>query len=112
MNKSVAAFCAISVFSAMTSVALADSNVKTAAAQDSKKVVAEANARHQLISRYTQAIIDRMDADQNGEITRAQFMDFMSREFAALDQNGDGKLQKSEIMNRDMMSGQSTLSQR
>jgi hypothetical protein len=55
------------------------------------------------VARYTQAIIDRMDTDKSGEVSRAEFMDFMGKEFDRLDVNHDGKLQKSEILNKEIL---------
>ena len=55
------------------------------------------------VARYTQAIIDRLDADKDGDVSKAEFMDFMSKEFDRLDVNHDGKLQQKEILNKEII---------
>jgi hypothetical protein len=66
------------------------------------------NAKIVEVAGYTRDIIDDMDADKNHEVSKAEFMDFMSREFDRLDVNHDGKLQQSEILNKSMMGQQKT----
>ena len=67
-------------------------------------IAADAMAKdNEAIGRYTQDIIDRMDSDKNGEVSKAEFLDFMSKEFDALDVNHDGKLQQKEIVNKEML---------
>jgi hypothetical protein len=69
---------------------------------DSKK----AAAKEQAVAVYTQDLIDAMDADKNHEVSKAEFLDFMSKEFDRLDVNHDGKLQQSEILNKPLMGQQ------
>lgn len=38
-----------------------------------------------------------MDKDQNGKVSRKEFMTFMAAEFARLDKNKDGELDVSEL---------------
>jgi hypothetical protein len=57
---------------------------------------------------YTQDLIDAMDADRNHEVSKAEFMEFMAKEFDRLDVNHDGKLQQSEILNKPIMGQQKT----
>jgi Ca2+-binding EF-hand superfamily protein len=58
------------------------------------------------VARYTQDIIDAMDADKNHEVSKKEFLDFMSREFDRLDVNHDGKLQQSEILDKPVIGQQ------
>jgi hypothetical protein len=61
-------------------------------------------ARSEAVARYTQEIINRMDADSNGEVSKEEFMAFMSKEFDRLDVNHDGKLMQNEILNKGILS--------
>lgn len=38
-----------------------------------------------------------MDKDQNGKVSKREFMNFMAAEFARLDKNKDGELDVSEL---------------
>jgi tagatose-1,6-bisphosphate aldolase len=38
-----------------------------------------------------------MDRDQNGKVSKQEFMDFMEAEFARLDKNKDGELDVTEL---------------
>ncbi|HET6308051.1 MAG TPA: hypothetical protein VFG12_12755 [Rhodopila sp.] len=40
-----------------------------------------------------------MDRDQNGKVSRQEFMTFMAREFDRLDINKDGELDVNELVN-------------
>jgi Ca2+-binding EF-hand superfamily protein len=42
-------------------------------------------------------LLQRMDKDQNGKVSRAEFMSFMSAEFDRLDVNHDGQLDVKEL---------------
>jgi hypothetical protein len=73
---------------------------------DTPKADANSATKDVAVARYTQDIIDKMDADQNHEVSKAEFLDFMSKEFDRLDVNHDGKLQQSEILNRPVFGQQ------
>ena len=75
------------------------------AAEAAKGEATPAEKAH-TVAVYTQDIIDAMDADKNHEVSKAEFMDFMSKEFDRLDVNHDGKLQQSEILNKPMIGQQ------
>jgi hypothetical protein len=77
-----------------------------APAADAPKTSAPAKAEE--VAHYTQEIIDAMDADRNHEVSKAEFLDFMSKEFDRLDVNHDGKLQQSEILNKPIIGQQKT----
>jgi hypothetical protein len=64
--------------------------------------------RDVVVARYTQDIIDAMDADKNHEVSKKEFLDFMSREFDRLDVNHDGRLQQSEILDKPIIGQQKT----
>jgi hypothetical protein len=59
--------------------------------------------KSEAVARYTQAIVNRMDADKNGEVSKTEFMDFMGREFDRLDVNHDGRLMQKEILNQEFL---------
>jgi Ca2+-binding EF-hand superfamily protein len=42
-------------------------------------------------------LLQLMDKDQNGKVSRAEFMSFMSAEFDRLDVNKDGELDVNEL---------------
>jgi len=65
-----------------------------------------AEAKSEAIALYTQEIIDAMDTDKNHEVSKAEFLAFMSKEFDRLDVNHDGKLQQSEILNKPVVGQQ------
>jgi Ca2+-binding EF-hand superfamily protein len=50
---------------------------------------------------YTQALVDRMDANKDGKVSKAEFMKFVEAEWNALDKNKDGVLQTTEFANRE-----------
>ena len=77
-------------------------------ASEPAKPPVEADAQSKAIAIYTQEIIDTMDTDKNREVSKAEFLDFMSKEFDRLDVNHDGKLQKSEILNKPLGGQQKT----
>jgi len=89
--------CAVATI-AVAGTTFAAEAVKADAKPDAKKEAAAAT--------YTQDLVDQMDADKNGEVSKKEFMDFMSKEFDRLDVNHDGKLQQSEIVNKPMMGQQ------
>jgi hypothetical protein len=45
----------------------------------------------------TKKLLLLMDKDQNGKVSRAEFMSFMSSEFDQLDTNHDGQLDVKEL---------------
>ena len=63
-------------------------------------------AKERAVAVYTQDIIDAMDADKNHEVSKKEFLDFMSKEFDRLDVNHDGKLQQSEILGKPIIGQQ------
>jgi hypothetical protein len=77
-----------------------------ATAADAPKSDAKADAKTQAVARYTQDLIDAMDADRNHEVSKQEFLDFMSREFDRLDVNHDGKLQQSEMLDKPIIGQQ------
>jgi hypothetical protein len=77
-----------------------------AAAAEPAKSDEKAAEKTRAVGVYTQDIIDAMDADKNHEVSKAEFMDFMSKEFDRLDVNHDGKLQQSEILNKPILGQQ------
>jgi Ca2+-binding EF-hand superfamily protein len=79
-----------------------------AAAADMAATEAKTEEKNMAVARYTQDIIDAMDADKNHEISKKEFLDFMAKEFDRLDVNHDGKLTQSEILNRPMLGQQKT----
>jgi hypothetical protein len=46
---------------------------------------------------YTKHLLFLMDADQNGKVSKKEFMNFMSKEFDRLDTNHDGELDVKEL---------------
>jgi len=95
MFKAISGLCGIILLSAAGAVAMADTDSKPSAEPKTSAPVA--------VARYTQAIVDRMDTDKSGEVSKEEFMDFMSKEFDRLDVNHDGKLQKNEILNKEIL---------
>jgi hypothetical protein len=88
-------------------VALALALSSWAVSADSANADAKAQKNVE-VARYTQDIIDAMDADKNHEVSKAEFLDFMSKEFDRLDAIHDGKLQQSEIFNKQIIGQQKT----
>ena len=52
-------------------------------------------------NRYTQALIDRMDPDKDGKVSKAEFMKFMEAEWNVLDKGKKGSLPTTEMVNRE-----------
>jgi hypothetical protein len=103
MKKSIRSslgYCSVAaaVVLACTGVAAADTPTAEAKMQEKSAAVA----------RYTQDIIDAMDADMNHEVSKKEFLDYMSKEFDRLDVNHDGKLTQSEILNKPILGQQKT----
>ncbi|HXW13959.1 MAG TPA: EF-hand domain-containing protein [Terriglobia bacterium] len=46
---------------------------------------------------YTKKLLSLMDTDQNGKVSKQEFMNFMSKEFDRLDTNHDGQLDVNEL---------------
>jgi len=47
-----------------------------------------------------------MDTDQNGKVSRQEFMNFMAAEFDRLDKNKDGQLDVKELTQSQLMTAQ------
>jgi hypothetical protein len=62
----------------------------TAMAADSSQPAATADYS-------TKQLLLLMDKDQNGKVSRQEFMDFMATEFDRLDTNKDGELDVNEL---------------
>jgi Ca2+-binding EF-hand superfamily protein len=56
--------------------------------KDKNLAAGEAEARRLLVL---------MDRDQNGKVSKAEFMKFMEEEFARMDKNNDGELDVTEL---------------
>jgi hypothetical protein len=80
--------------------------VGAAVAADMAKADAKGEDKTVAVARYTQDIIDAMDSDKNHEVSKQEFLDYMSKEFDRLDVNHDGKLTQSEILNKPIMGQQ------
>ena len=72
------------------------------------KAPADAKGKADAAAIYTQEIINAMDTDKNHEVSKAEFLDFMSKEFDRLDVNHDGKLQQTEILDKPVLGQQKT----
>lgn len=68
----------------------------------------ETDAKSAAAAVYTQEIIDLIDTNKNHEVSKEEFLAFMSKEFDRLDVNHDGKLQQSEILNKPVLGQQKT----
>jgi len=66
----------------------------------------EVDAKGAAVAVYTQEIIDAMDTDKNHEVSKQEFLAFMSKEFDRLDVNHDGKLQQTEVLNKPILGQQ------
>ncbi len=88
MIKSAAAAAAIVVATMMSASSFA--------ADAAKSVVGTPTA-----NRYTQALVDRMDSDKSGKVSKAEYMKFMEAEWNALDKDKNGVLETTEYMNRE-----------
>ena len=49
------------------------------------------------VDAVTKKLLLQMDADQNGKVSKKEFLDFMSAEFDRLDVNKDGELDTKEL---------------
>lgn len=83
---------------ATATVLLASSaiSVGSIAAESAKSVVGAPST-----NRWTQALIDRIDTDKSGKVSKAEFMKFMEAEWDALDTNKSGTLETTEYENRE-----------
>ena len=83
---------------ATTAVLLATAaiSVGSIAAESAKSVVGAPST-----NRWTQALIDRVDTDKSGKVSKAEFMKFMEAEWDALDANKSGTLETTEYENRE-----------
>jgi len=99
VNRSFRTSCVVALLGGVAAFAVLGSAV----AADAPKSDAVSDPKSELaVAKYTLELINRMDADKNGEVSKAEFMDFMSKEFDRLDVNHDGKLQQSEVLNKEM----------
>jgi Ca2+-binding EF-hand superfamily protein len=51
------------------------------------------------------AIIQQMDADHNGRVSKEEFMQYMSSEFDRLDRDRSGELTSEEISRSSLLTG-------
>jgi hypothetical protein len=99
VNRSIRASCVVALLGAVATFGV----VGSAVAADAPKSDAMSDPKTEVVvAKYTLELINRMDADKNGEVSKAEFMDYMSKEFDRLDVNHDGKLQQGEILNKEM----------
>jgi len=54
---------------------------------------------------HVEAIIQKMDADQNGRVSKEEFMQFMSSEFDRLDRDRSGELTSEEVSRSAILNG-------
>ncbi len=90
--KSMINTAAIAAALLASAVISADSS----AAESAKSVVGAPST-----NQWTQALIDRMDADKSGKVSKAEYMKFMEAEWNALDTNKSGALETTEYENRE-----------
>ena len=99
MNRSFRTSCVVALLGGVATFGV----LGGAVAADAPKSDAMSDPKAELsVAKYTLELINRMDADKNGEVSKAEFMDFMSKEFDRLDVNHDGKLQQNEVLNKEM----------
>jgi Ca2+-binding EF-hand superfamily protein len=79
---------------AMIAASFVISTISTAALAASKRTTAAAH-------RDVRTLVRMMDKDQNGSVSKDEFMEFMGREFDRLDVDKNGSLQAAEL--RPMM---------
>jgi Ca2+-binding EF-hand superfamily protein len=60
-------------------------------------VPASAQTQHSTADARTAQLLQLMDKDKNGKVSRAEFMAFMAAEFDRLDVNHDGELDPNEL---------------
>jgi hypothetical protein len=89
-------------FSAKTSVVAGQSagqpaQVTASPAQTPAQVPDPTPARLEAGSEEAVRLLHLMDADQNGKISKAEYMKFMEAEFERLDVNKDGELDVKEL---------------
>jgi EF hand len=77
-------------FVALVGMSLMIGSASTSAFAVSKRTAAAASAD-------VRALVRMMDKDQNGVVSKQEFMDFMSQTFDALDINASGQLEPSEV---------------
>jgi len=99
VNRSFRTSCVVALLGGVATFGVLGSAV----AADAPKSDAMSDPKAEVsVAKYTLELINRMDADKNGEVSKAEFMDFMSKEFDRLDVNHDGKLQQNEVLNKEM----------
>ena len=96
--KSLAAFAVIAAATVATPLMAAEDykESKAPAASPNKGPVGTTS-----VNRYTQALINRIDANKDGKVTKEEFMKFMEAEFNALDKDKSGMLETSVVMNKE-----------
>lgn len=52
---------------------------------------------------WTPAMMARMDINKDGAVTRAEFLDYMGKQFDTMDTKKRGRLGKSEFTDKKMM---------
>ena len=75
---------------ALVGMSLMIGSASTSAFAVSKRTATAASAD-------VRALVRMMDKDQNGVVSKQEFMDFMSQTFDALDINASGQLEPSEV---------------
>jgi Ca2+-binding EF-hand superfamily protein len=75
---------------AMIAASFVVSTISTAALAVSKQTTTAAN-------KDVRTLVRMMDKDQNGNVSKDEFMEFMSKEFDRLDVDKNGSLQPTEI---------------
>jgi hypothetical protein len=91
----IAAMCAVFVAAGARIVTAQDPGATVTDKQKEKKLAAgEAEAKQMLLL---------MDRDQNGKVSREEFMNFMEAEFDRLDVNKDGELDVKELTQSRLM---------
>ena len=57
---------------------------------------------------HVEAIIEKMDADREGRVSKEEFIPFMSSEFDRLDRDRSGELTSQEISRSTVLSGRTS----
>ncbi len=82
--------------------------LRSAVAADAPKTDGKAEGQAAAGARYTQDMLDEMDADKNLEVSNNEFLGYMSKEFDRVDVHHDGRLQQSETRNKSILGQQKT----
>ena len=81
--------------STLLSIALVLSAVLSIGARDAR--AGEAASRQNVALTETRKLLELMDRDGNGRVSKQEFLDFMAAEFDRLDVNKDGSLDLKEL---------------